>query len=158
MNGLQVRRLASQRSKGIYVLVIEAHGKTQVGRLGLKHFDGIYLYVGSTMGPGGFKRLERHRAVASGRNKTQHWHIDYLLALGELKGIFTSETRPPSQKQNLECALAHELAKRTEPAIEGFGASDCRCLTHLFKSVSDCDTIISEALRALGLKTEALKL
>lgn len=132
------------------MLVIEAHGKTQVGCLGRRCFDGIYLYVGSAMGPGGFKRIERHRAVACGRNKTRRWHIDYLLALGELRGAFIIATN-----KDMECALARELAKRTEPAVEGFGASGCLCLTHLFKVTKDYDIIISEALRALGYETHS---
>jgi len=132
--------------------MIEAYGTTQVGRLGRQHFDGLYLYVGSAMGAGGFKRIERHRAVACGRNKTRHWHIDYLLALGKLKGAFALET----QKWT-ECALVRELAKKAEAVIPGFGASDCHCRTHLFKVASDYDTIVSDVLRALGLKLEGLK-
>ncbi len=85
--------------------MIEAHGKTQIGRLGRQHFDGIYLYVGSAMGSGGFKRIERHRAIARGQNKSRRWHIDYLLALGELKGAFISEAAE-SASQRFECALA----------------------------------------------------
>jgi len=111
--------------------VIEAHGSTRVGRLGLRRFDGLYLYVGSALGPGGLKRVERHRAVASGKNQTKRWHIDYLLALGELKGVFVLKTK--EKKEKLECALAHELGKRFEPAVRGFGSGDCRCKTHLFK-------------------------
>jgi len=117
-----------QTDKGVYVLAIEAHGFAHVGRLGLQRFDGLYLYVGSALGPGGLKRVERHRAVALGQNKTRRWHVDHLLALGELKGVFVLET-----EERLECALAQELGKRFEPAVRGFGSSDCRCRTHLFR-------------------------
>ncbi len=111
------------------MLVVEAHGETTVGRLGRQRFDGIYLYVGSALGPGGFKRVERHRAVAQGRSKTRRWHIDYLLGLGQLRGVLLFET----QDKAMECALARELARAAEPVIVGFGASDCRCRTHLFR-------------------------
>lgn len=110
------------------MLVIEAHGETEIGRLGCQRFDGIYLYVGSALGPGGFKRVERHRAVAQGRNKTRRWHVDYLLALGSLREVFVIET-----SQKLECALAQALARVAQPAVRGFGSSDCRCFTHLFR-------------------------
>lgn len=115
--------------KGVYVLVIEAHGQTEVGSLGSQSFDGVYLYVGSALGPGGFMRVERHRAVAEGRNKTRRWHIDYLLGIGQLKGALLFETADKA----MECALAEQLGRCAEPAIAGFGASDCRCSTHLFR-------------------------
>ncbi len=121
-----MKRLSERR--GVYVLVIEAHGAAVVGRLGRQHFDGIYLYVGSALGPGGFKRIERHRAVAIGRNKTRRWHIDYLLALGSLRGVFVIETA-----QKIECAVAQGLSRLAQPVVKGFGSSDCRCFTHLFR-------------------------
>lgn len=115
--------------RGVYVLVIEAHGQAEVGCLSWQNFDGIYLYVGSALGPGGFKRVERHRAVAEGRNKTKRWHIDYLLSLGQLKGVLLFET----SEKTMECALAKALACYAEPTIAGFGTSDCHCRTHLFR-------------------------
>lgn len=111
------------------MLVVEAHGQTRVRRLGRHSFDGVYLYVGSALGPGGFKRVERHRAVAQGRNKTRRWHIDYLLGIGQLKGVLLFEIAD----KTMECALAETLAGFAEPVIDGFGASDCRCQTHLFR-------------------------
>ncbi|MCS7197075.1 MAG: GIY-YIG nuclease family protein [Candidatus Bipolaricaulota bacterium] len=115
--------------RGVYILVIEAHGQTHVGRLGPQSFDGIYLYVGSALGPRGFQRVERHRAVAQGRNTTRRWHIDYLLGIGQLKGALLFET----SEKAMECALAEALARVAQPVIAGFGASDCRCQTHLFR-------------------------
>jgi Uri superfamily endonuclease len=121
-----VKRLGEQR--GVYVLVIEARGAAVVGRLGRQRFDGLYLYVGSALGPGGLKRIERHRAVAMGRNKTRRWHIDYLLALGSLRGVFVIET-----SQKLECTVAQRLSRIAQPVVKGFGSSDCQCCTHLFR-------------------------
>ncbi len=129
----------TQTDKGIYVLAVEAHGFAHVGRLGLQRFDGLYLYVGSALGPGGLKRVERHRAVASGQNRTKRWHIDYLLALGEIKGVFVLRT-----EERLECALAHALGKRFEPAVRGFGSSDCRCETHLFRASGSWERLVLE--------------
>ncbi|MCL6641950.1 MAG: GIY-YIG nuclease family protein [Candidatus Bipolaricaulota bacterium] len=121
-----MNRFGEQR--GVYVLVIEAHGAAVIGRLGRQDFDGIYLYVGSALGPGGLKRIERHRAVAMGLNKTRRWHVDYLLALGHLRGVFVIET-----SQKLECAVAQSLAGIAQPVVKGFGSSDCRCFSHLFR-------------------------
>ena len=138
----------TQTAKGVYVLAIEVHGATRVGRLGLHRFDGLYLYVGSALGPGGLKRVERHRAVASGQNRTKRWHIDYLLALGELKGVFVLETG-----ERLECALAQELEKRFEPAVRGFGSSDCRCETHLFRASGPWERLVLEAQARVRRRT-----
>ena len=115
-----------------------------MGRLGPQRFDGLYLYVGSALGSGGLKRVERHKAVASGRNKTRRWHVDHLLALGELKRIFIRET-----DEKLECALAHEMGKRFDPAVKGFGSSDCRCETHLFRASGLWERLVSEAMDEL---------
>jgi Uri superfamily endonuclease len=126
------------------VLAVEAHGEIEVGRLGRQKFDRLYLYVGSALGPGGLRRVERHRAVAQGRNQTRRWHIDYLLALGELKRVLVMET-----EERLECTLAQELAKRFQPAIPGFGSGDCRCKTHLFRASGPWERLVSEAMRSL---------
>jgi Uri superfamily endonuclease len=136
--------------KGVYVLVVEAHGEIEVGRLGSQRFAGTYLYVGSALGPGGFRRIARHRDVAEGRNQTRRWHIDHLLSLGQLRKAFLAEM---DQGLGLECALAAELAKRAEPVIEGFGASDCRCKTHLFRLPSGAEGVIVAAFRALALES-----
>lgn len=130
--------------KGLYVLAVEAHGKIEVGRLGPQRFEGIYLYVGSALGPGGLKRLERHRAVASGKNGTRRWHIDYLLALGELKRVFVMETH-----ERLECALAQALGGRFEPAVKGFGSGDCRCKTHLFRASKRWVHLVPQAIQTV---------
>ncbi|MCJ7640173.1 MAG: GIY-YIG nuclease family protein, partial [Euryarchaeota archaeon] len=56
-----------------------------VGKLGTIAFaPGFYAYVGSAMGAAGFKRVERHLDVSAGRNKTQKWHVDYLLNVSEV--------------------------------------------------------------------------
>ncbi|WP_322800520.1 GIY-YIG nuclease family protein [Thermoflexus sp.] len=115
-------------ARGVYVLWLEVSGEVQIGRLGRWHLDGGYAYVGSAQGPGGLRRLQRHREVAEGRNPTRRWHIDFLLAAGTWRGAFVMEAEDP----RLECRLARALAQRLPPAIPRFGSSDCRCPTHLF--------------------------
>ena len=118
------------RGKGLYILLIAAHGRIAVGRLGSLDFDGRYLYIGSARGPGGFRRVERHLALAAGENKKRRWHIDYLLAAGELEGIWLLPDVELS-----ECELVRKLiAQGAEPAFPGFGASDSPCETHLLRA------------------------
>jgi Uri superfamily endonuclease len=139
-------RSTSSNKKGVYVLAVEAHGEIEVGRLGHQRFDGLYLYVGSALGPGGLKRIERHLAVAQGRNLTGRWHVDYLLGLGVVRGVYTLKTT-----ERLECALAQELGKHLEPAVSGFGSSDCRCKTHLFKGNGPWNRIVPQTMGILSI-------
>lgn len=87
---------------------------------------GYLVYVGSAFGPGGIRaRIERHARS----DKRLHWHIDYLgeyLSLEE--ALFT--TAP----ERMEHAWAEALARLLEIAAPRFGASDCRCDSHLFYS------------------------
>ena len=136
-----------RRSRGLYILAVEAHGEIEVGRLGPQRFDGLYLYVGSALGSGGLRRVERHRTVASGKSKTRHWHVDYLLALGELTRIFVRKTN-----KKLECVLAQELEKHFEPTVRGFGSSDCRCRTHLFKASGPWEHLVLKTMRGLAAR------
>jgi Uri superfamily endonuclease len=99
----------------------------QVGRLGSFHFSaGTYLYVGSAFGPGGLPaRLSHHER----REKTHpHWHIDYLRACARLHEAWTVVG------QRMECRWCTALA--AEPGVtmpvEGFGAGDTGCRSHLF--------------------------
>lgn len=112
-------------AKGVYALVVEAHGDVEVGGLGTHGFDGRYCYVGSARGPGGLKRLDRHRTVKE-RGVTR-WHVDYLLNHGDLVSAVATET-----ERDAECRLAALVAHRLPAGPEGFGSSDCSCDTHLF--------------------------
>ncbi|MBO9361615.1 MAG: GIY-YIG nuclease family protein [Thermoflexus sp.] len=133
--------------RGVYVLCLEVWGEVSVGRLGRWRLDGTYAYVGSAQGPGGFRRLERHRRVADGCSPVRRWHIDYLLAVGRWRGAFARETEDPTA----ECALARALADHLPLAIPRFGSSDCRCSTHLF-AVPDPERFL-QLLAALGFRT-----
>lgn len=95
----------------------------RVGQLGQLHFrKGVYFYVGSGQ-RNLSKRLERH----SRKEKTLHWHIDYLSSQAEMIGAITIDG-----PRELECRLAKKLGSMFELAVPGFGASDCRCKGHLF--------------------------
>jgi Uri superfamily endonuclease len=97
----------------------------RVGALGkLPLAKGTYLYVGSAQN-GLEKRVERHFR----REKRRFWHIDYLLEnpAARIVTVFYKEAPKTS-----ECAIAESIGKCGE-AVPGFGCSDCRCRSHLFR-------------------------
>lgn len=111
--------------QGTYTLLLslDEPARFRVGALGERAFPaGAYAYTGSAFGPGGFERVERHRRLAAGDVDTRHWHIDYLLPLA---AILESYTAP---EEAIECEVARRLPG---DRIEGFGASDCGCSSHL---------------------------
>ena len=115
---------------GTYVLMLHnprpirvAVGKRRQATLD----EGCYLYVGSAFGPGGLDaRLRRHQRGS----RRPHWHVDYLRAVCTFVGAIVDrggERREHRWAAELEaCGLC--------VAIAGFGSSDCRCGTHLFRS------------------------
>jgi Uri superfamily endonuclease len=117
---------------GTYVLVMFLDSPTRivVGALGPLEFDaGYYLYVGSALN-GLAGRLRRHCRVDS---KKLRWHIDYLRARATLVEVWWTVSA-----ERLECEWAvavRGLPGVTEP-VAGFGASDCRCSSHLFHLVA----------------------
>jgi Uri superfamily endonuclease len=113
--------------KGVYCLQICVRKNTRVktGALGILRFPaGRYLYVGSAQN-NLEKRLQRHLS----KRKRIHWHIDYLLA-GRNAKVERAFYREAEKDQ--ECKTAVMLS-RTEGAVEGFGSSDCKCVSHLFR-------------------------
>ena len=131
---------------GSYVLLIQLPEEQaiRIGSLKAIHFpSGYYAYVGSAMG--GFKpRLSRHLKA----NKKLRWHIDYLLAKALVTGIILGES-----KDRVECAIAQALSQQFDP-IPSFGASDCRCRSHLFFSANESQlkVAIMANLNRLGIK------
>ena len=91
---------------------------------------GYYLYIGSAMGDSGsstlINRLKRH--VSPPSRKKVHWHIDYLLE-SEYAIIYKLWLIPSNQK--LECVIAQELLTISDDHVAHFGASDCKCASHL---------------------------
>lgn len=114
--------------KGVYLLVLHLPAARQmnVGALGQRAFPaGWYLYVGSAHGPGGLRaRLRRHRTV----QKAVRWHVDYLRAVAGWAEAWVAPL-PPAW----ECEWARRLVQlpRTRIPVPRFGASDCRCASHL---------------------------
>ena len=132
------------KRKGTYVLVIALGSDTdlEVGALGTLHFDaGTYCYVGSAMG-GLDQRVSRHIS----RDKKVRWHIDRLTMAAD--SVEAYESYPDYVP---ECTLARMAAEcGMEPSHRGFGCSDCRCETHLFRAVPGS---LERLVGAAGLKT-----
>jgi len=113
------------RDEGAYLLVLEMarSRRVDVGGLGGIAFrKGYYVYAGSAR-TALEKRLERHLR----RRKRFHWHIDFLRDAAD-----TCTALPVRASEDLEHDLAESLGKLAEWSIPRFGASDCRCATHLF--------------------------
>ncbi len=133
--------------KGIYVLILELDRDTiiRVGKLGnLNLGKGFYAYVGSALGTGGFSRVARHFDVASGKNMTRKWHIDYLLPCSK---AVCSVLIPTDER--IECSVAWAIGESCN-GIPGFGCSDCSCHTHLFFSETDLTDRVAGACKALS--------
>ncbi|QLG26890.1 GIY-YIG nuclease family protein [Halorarum halophilum] len=112
---------------GTYTLVLSVPEPitVTVGALGTRRFpDGGYAYTGSALGPGGFSRIDRHRRVAAGDHDVRHWHVDYLA--GHDGVALVDVVRAVGR--DVECRVADALA---DGPVEGFGASDCGCRSHL---------------------------
>ena len=131
-------------AKGTYLLLAQLNHEAdiRVGRLGKFCFAaGWYAYAGSALGPGGLPaRLARHRHT----DKRLHWHIDYLLRYAVLETIWQV-----AYPKRLECAWAAAVQglPGAQGPVRGFGASDCRCTTHLvFLPRRPSDRIITAAL------------
>lgn len=118
-------------NKGIYTIILELDNDChiQVGALGDVAFPGgYYCYTGSARGPGGFKRIERHRRVQSGSSNARRWHIDYLLPRARWVDVSVTDTG-----EDLECIIALKIGESLRP-VPGFGSTDCRCPGHLHYS------------------------
>ncbi|HUV33458.1 MAG TPA: GIY-YIG nuclease family protein [Candidatus Desulfaltia sp.] len=117
--------------RGTYCLCIgvAADMEVRVGALGLLAFPrGRYVYVGSALNsleP----RIIRHLRTSESAHHVTHWHIDYLLRehVVTLSHVYYTET-----DQKVECLLASRVAEHGEP-VKGFGCSDCKCSSHLYK-------------------------
>jgi Uri superfamily endonuclease len=123
------------KSPGTYALIIELPNARaiQIGRLGRFHFPaGAYHYVGSALGPGGLAgRLNRHLRSASAtvQDRKRHWHIDYLWPEASIEAILY--TLQKESREHDWASIAGRLPGAAAPAAR-FGASDCRCESHLY--------------------------
>ena len=115
-------------NSGVYALLIRVPTRRRitVGALGHHLFPrGLYVYIGSAK-VGLRSRIARHRR----RTKRIHWHVDYLLENARTVAVATFDWR-----RGAECQLARRAAANgvAEGFVRGFGSSDCRCRTHLFR-------------------------
>ncbi|MDX1613740.1 MAG: GIY-YIG nuclease family protein [Candidatus Promineifilaceae bacterium] len=116
---------------GTYALLLHLAQTTSIliGRLGVFTFpQGAYVYVGSALGAGGLAgRLRRQLKPASSR--ATHWHVDYLRLHTELQSIwYRCQDR---RAEHVWAQALHHLPLATIVAPR-FGASDCRCPSHLY--------------------------
>jgi Uri superfamily endonuclease len=118
---------------GTYALLLACpqSRKLRIGRLGDYTIPrGWYIYVGSAFGPGGLKsRCLRHLHAL----RRLHWHIDYLRPAASLQEIWITPDAVPREHLWAETIAAWPGAGIPVPR---FGASDCRCRSHLFHFAS----------------------
>lgn len=119
--------VAAQADSGVYLLAVKLENRHSIetGALGKIVFEkGTWLYVGSSR-----KNLSRRVARHLRRRKNLHWHIDYLVQEADSLEAFPIR----STKNDLECRLAEDISHIAESWVDGFGSSDCRCKSHLFR-------------------------
>ncbi len=105
------------------VLMLERAVAMRVGALGRMRFPpGWYCYVGSARG-GLRARLQRHLRT---EGKRLHWHVDHLRQHARPVGALVWRGADAD-----ECRLSEAVARAAESSVPGFGASDCRCESHL---------------------------
>lgn len=136
-------------SRGTYVVILHNRERQSItaGRLGEMSLDvGYYLYVGSAFGPGGLRaRLAHHLA----RSPRPHWHIDYLRRATEPSSIWFGRHTAPQEHR---WATALGRGRGVVLGHARFGASDCRCASHLyFSSAQPNFTTFRRRLRSLGI-------
>jgi len=140
--------------RGAYLLLIHIDKPVTVvaGGLGTLTLEpGVYVYVGSARGPGGLAaRLARHERRMRGRAPA-HWHVDYILPYAaRLEGVVVESPWP-----GLEECLARECSVRLEWGPRGFGSSDSRVETHLYRCPGGCRRLLEECVEACCLPAEA---
>ena len=116
-----------RKESGTYALVFRsAHVfEAPIGRLGVLPIRrGYYVYVGSAFGPGGvYARVARHVSHSPRR----HWHVDYLWPALQIVEVWYSHD--PVLREH-QWARALRAMGSSIPLLH-FGASDCRCESHL---------------------------
>ncbi len=132
---------------GCYCLIFaNSAAALEIGSLGPIAFRaGYHVYIGSALGPGGLSRVKRHIRLERIQDRRPHWHVDRLLLdpRFRLSAVVTAETC-----ERLECTLARAIAG---DAVAKFGASDCRCGSHLlFRPEDPVDEVVT-SFNAVGL-------
>ena len=121
-------RAALRTKPGTYVLWLQLGTSLclPVGGLGpVELLAGHYAYVGSAFGPGGIAaRLGRHLRT----NKCRRWHVDHLSGVARPRAAWVSYDA--TRYEHRWAAVLAALPGARVP-VTGFGASDCRCPSHL---------------------------
>ena len=111
---------------GTYTLVLK-NDKEFNKKIGSKEDiifpEGYYTYTGSVPNDN-FSRIERHKNVCTGKNETEHWHIDYILHSSTItiKKVFKT-------RKDQECKVNNYI---NEDEFHDIGASDCtNCTSHV---------------------------
>ena len=118
-------------AKGAYCICIEVGDdlRVEIGALGVIDFHkDRYIYVGSALN-GLDSRVLRHLNTSKGVYNAIHWHIDYLLR-EESVSVEAVYVRLSDEK--IECEIACKVS-RYGSGVKGFGCSDCKCNSHLFR-------------------------
>lgn len=132
--------------KGVYLLFLNISRdiKIRVGSLGLVNLPaGVYVYVGSAQNSVE-ARVRRHLK----KRKTLRWHIDYLTSSKDVEPLYVVVLPLP---KNYECRIARILQENDSRSINNFGASDCKCRTHLY-NIRSPRRLIAKIRRTLSLK------
>lgn len=131
--------------RGCYMVHLHLDSPAEIlGRWRLS--PGHYVYAGSARN-GLSSRLDRHRRGGA----RLHWHVDSLRR--EARFL---EALPIRSDLDLECELAQGLLEVATESIPGFGCSDCRCPSHLFRFAEDPRRQASFQDLVLGLRTDRL--
>ena len=121
----------AEGNSGNYLILLELPQTQEVpvGALGNLTLEaGWYVYTGSAR-KNLSQRISRHLRKI---RKQRRWHLDYLTPhAGIIRAL------PILSYLNLECALARSLAALGGRAVAGFGSSDCRCKSHLYRFAED---------------------
>jgi Uri superfamily endonuclease len=114
---------------GTYLLLFLLHQSCAltVGCLGRFNLSaGFYGYVGSALGPSGLRVRLRHHLKAV---KRPHWHVDYLALSAPVTEIWMAQGN--RRREHDWAMVLGQIPGAIQP-IPRFGASDCRCSSHLF--------------------------
>lgn len=109
---------------GSYILLIvrDGEGFIPIGKHRILFFPtGWYVYISSALN-GIENRVRRHLSSS----KKMHWHIDYLMKDASIVDVFYKESQVKE-----ECKISALFSNECR-CIEGFGCSDCSCISHLF--------------------------
>lgn len=121
--------MALQPKPGTYALILSCSttGRVRIGRLGAMELQrGYYVYVGSALGPGGLQaRIAQHQNSSA----SPHWHVDYLRGHTRLQRVWYSYE---GYRYEHKWARAMHAMTGARIPLAGFGASDCRCPSHLY--------------------------